>query len=65
MVFTDEVQWSAGDFLAAVLLMGAAYAVLTIAVRVMRSRGSRAIAAVIILLALLAVWAHRAIGIWN
>ena len=65
MAFTDEVQWAAGDFLAAVLLLGSAYAALEMSSRLLKSYRSRVIAAAIVLLALLAVWAHLAVGLWD
>lgn len=64
MRFTDEVNWSAGDFLvAAVLLLGAG-AILDLILRKLPGTGRRLLAAGLLGLAFVYVWAELAVGIF-
>jgi uncharacterized membrane protein SirB2 len=65
MLFTDEVNWGIGDFLAAgALLAGAGMAYVVLARR-SRSPAHRALIAALVLLALATVWAELAVGIFH
>jgi hypothetical protein len=64
MLFTREVNWGPGDFLAAALLLGATGAVLEI-VAVLPRRQWRTIGMLGGLATLLLVWAELAVGIFH
>lgn len=65
MQFTNEVNWSAGDFVvAAGLLLGTGLAC-ELALRKMKSKSLRAGIVGIILVAAVLIWAELAVGIFN
>ncbi len=64
MIFTTEVNWGAGDFLAAALLPGLAGFGLEVAARLPRQRWRRR-GAVLVVAALALVWAELAVGIFR
>jgi peptidoglycan/LPS O-acetylase OafA/YrhL len=65
MQFTNEVNWSAMDFLmAGILLFGASLAI-EFVVRKVKSRKNRIIICVIIIVLLLLVWAELAVGLFG
>lgn len=63
MQFSDEVRWTAGDFLTASLMLGSVGLAFELVVRASASRHYRAAAAVALLAGLLLVWANGAVGI--
>ena len=65
MQFTDEVAWSAFDFVAFAALVGAAGALLELVVWKVRSTGGRAAACVAIATAFLLLWAQGAVGLFD
>lgn len=65
MLFTDEMNWGIGDFLAAgALLAGAGMAYVVLARRT-RSSAHRAFIAALVLVSLTWVWAELAVGIFH
>lgn len=64
MQFTHEVNWGAGDFLAAALLLGLAGFGLEVAARLPRRRWRRR-GALLVVAALALVWAELAVGIFR
>ncbi len=64
MQFTDEVAWGPEDFVAAALLLGGAWAALELAWKVLPATTGRLIAAAGIVFAMLATWAHLAVGVF-
>jgi len=62
MRFTDEVQWSAGDFVFAAVLIGGVGLVFELAVRLTPSPTYRAGAAAALAAAFLICWANGAVG---
>lgn len=65
MLFTAEVDWGAGDFLAAAVLIGTAGLGIELAVRLLRNPVWRGLAIGAVLLAILATWAELAVGIFD
>lgn len=61
MQVTEQVNWGAGDFLAAALLLGAAGLGLELAARL--PRRARLAAGAAVLVAMLLVWAELAVGL--
>ncbi|WP_332711828.1 hypothetical protein [Pelagibacterium mangrovi] len=64
MQFTDEVVWTASDFLAAGILLGALGLAFEIAMRMKAGTLIRAGFAALALLIVLTVWAELAVGIF-
>ncbi len=65
MQFTNEVNWSASDFIvAAVLLFGTAL-IIELVLRTVKRHELRIILAILILAALVLVWAELAVGIFG
>jgi hypothetical protein len=64
MGFTDAVNWTAFDFLAAALILGAAALAWETARRVSRSAVQRMLAGFVIAGLVAIVWAHGAVGIY-
>ena len=62
MRFTDEVDWTVGDFLIAALLIGIVGISFELTVRVTRSGAQRAGVAVALAASFLTVWANGAVG---
>lgn len=62
MQFTSEVQWTAGDFLFAALLIGGVGLAFELAVRVSASRSYRTGAALGLAAGFLLIWANGAVG---
>ena len=62
MQFTDEVDWTVGDFLFAALLVGSVGLAYELTVRVSRSRPFRAAIAVALVASFLTVWVNGAVG---
>lgn len=62
MQFTAEVNWTAGDFLFAALLIGSVGLAFELTVRVTRSRWFRAGIAVALAASFLTVWVNGAVG---
>lgn len=65
MQFTSEVNWSAGDFLVAAILLTGAGLGIELVLRMVGSRRNRLIICAFILLLLLLVWAELAVGIFG
>jgi peptidoglycan/LPS O-acetylase OafA/YrhL len=63
MQFTREVNWTAGDFLVAAVLLAGTGMLFELARAKLRSRQSRLIAGAVIGLCFLFVWAELAVGI--
>jgi hypothetical protein len=63
MQFTREVNWTAGDFLVAAVLLASTGMLFELARAKLRSRQSRLIAGAVIGLCFLFVWAELAVGI--
>ncbi|MFC4930489.1 hypothetical protein [Massilia sp. GCM10023247] len=63
MQFTGEVNWSAGDFLVAAVLLGSTGLLCEWGTKKFRTRKSRCIALAAIGCAFLFVWAELAVGI--
>lgn len=63
MQVTDEVRWSAGDFLAAAVLLGAVAAGVELAVRLVPRGAGRAALVGAVALAGALVWAEGAVGL--
>lgn len=62
MRFTSEVNWTAGDFIFAALLMGIVGVALELTVRMTRSSAHRAGVAAALATAFLTVWINGAVG---
>jgi hypothetical protein len=65
MQFTDEVEWTAVDFIAAGTLLLLAGLALTVALRTVRSTRGRLLAVGLIGLGFLYCWAEMAVGIFT
>ena len=63
MQFTSEVSWNAADFIAAGGLLFTAAAGHALASRYVHTRRQRIMVSLVVLLALLIVWAELAVGI--
>lgn len=65
MQVTDSVNWGFGDFAMAALLLGGTGLVLELVTRMLQSPAQRWVAAGAVLLAMLAIWAELAVGIFR
>jgi len=65
MQFTNEVNWTGSDFVAAGVLLALAGLVLTFALRTVRSAKSRLLAIGLVGLGFLYCWAEMAVGIFT
>jgi hypothetical protein len=65
MLFTDEMNWGAEDFVAAALLLGSVGLLFEAAVRVVRAPRARVAIGLTLLAALLLVWAELAVGLFH
>lgn len=65
MQFTQEVAWSAGDFLAAATLLLSAGAAMVLGVRRAATVRGKAFIVTAVALLFLLVWAHLAVGLFN
>ena len=65
MQVTDSVNWGLGDFVMAALLLGGAGLSLELITRRLTSPVQRWLAAGAVLLAMLAIWAELAVGIFH
>lgn len=65
MQFTDEVNWTAGDFVVMGTLLLVVGLVFELIVRRVKDKDRRFVAAVVLLLAFLYVWAELAVGIFT
>lgn len=65
MQFTDEVNWTAGDFVVMGTLLLIVGFVFELIVRRVKDKDRRFVAAVVLLLAFLYVWAELAVGIFT
>lgn len=63
MQFTREVNWTAGDFVVAAVLLAGAGALFELARAKLRTGRSRLIAGVVIGICFLFVWAELAVGV--
>lgn len=65
MRFTSEVRWGPGDFVVAAILLFGAGMVYTLAARLASSKFSRLLIGLLVLVALLTVWAELAVGLFS
>ena len=65
MQFTSEVNWNLADFLIAAVLLFGTGALIEVTLRALRSKASRIVASVVLLLLLVLVWAELAVGIFG
>ncbi|WP_442787850.1 hypothetical protein [Flavobacterium suncheonense] len=65
MRFTDEVDWSAIDFIVAGVLLLSTGLLLEFVLRTVKSKQSRILLCIAILAALLLIWAEFAVGIFG
>jgi hypothetical protein len=65
MQVTDSVIWGLGDFAMAALLLGGAGLALELVTRRLANPAQRWLAAGAVLLAMLAIWAELAVGIFH
>ncbi|MFM6950491.1 MAG: hypothetical protein ACKOW1_05670 [Novosphingobium sp.] len=65
MQFTSEVNWGPEDFAVAAVLLGGTGLALELARLVLVDPGKRVLAALVIIGALLLVWAELAVGIFD
>ncbi|MCB0794985.1 MAG: hypothetical protein KDB88_09630 [Flavobacteriales bacterium] len=65
MQFTDEVDWSAFDFLVAAILLGGAGLLIDHILTRFQKRSHRLLMVSLVLLALLVVWAELAVGLFG
>lgn len=64
MLFTTEVSWGFGDFAAAVALLAGGWLLLEAAAKLTHQGTLQVAARALIVGALLAIWAHLAVGLW-
>jgi uncharacterized membrane protein len=64
MQVTDEVAWTASDFVFAGVLLVGAGAIYEVAARTLRKPWQRMTAAAVLVLAVLVIWAQGAVGIF-
>lgn len=64
MVFTPDVAWGLGDFIAAAALLAALWLAIEIVWRVLPTALSRALGIAAVLTATVVIWAHLAVGIF-
>lgn len=65
MQFTQEVNWSAGDFAAGALLLLTTGSVIVLGMRSEVTARAKAVIVAAALLTLLLVWAHLAVGLFS
>ncbi|RZK14974.1 MAG: hypothetical protein EOO86_17625 [Pedobacter sp.] len=65
MQFTDEVNWTLSDFVAAGVLLLITGLGIELVIRNMKTGTSRTIALIVILIALFLIWAEMAVGIFG
>lgn len=65
MQFTQEVNWSVGDFAAGALLLLTAGTAIVLGMRLAATGRGKAFVVVAVLLTLLLVWAHLAVGLFS
>lgn len=65
MQVTDSVYWGLGDFATAAVLLGAAGLALELVTRRLANPAQRWLAAGAVVLAVLAIWAELAVGIFH
>jgi hypothetical protein len=65
MQFTHDVNWSAGDFVAAALLLLTAGTAIVVGVRRAATRRGKALVIAVVVFLLLFVWAHLAVGLFS
>ncbi|MCX2473364.1 hypothetical protein OQZ33_03370 [Pedobacter sp. MC2016-05] len=65
MQFTNEVNWTLSDFVAAGVLLLSTGLAIELVIRNMKTGTSRTIALVVILIALFLIWAEMAVGIFG
>lgn len=65
MQFTNEVNWTLSDFVAAGVLLLSTGVAIELVIRNMKTGTSRTIALVVILIALFLIWAEMAVGIFG
>jgi len=65
MRFTDAVNWTVTDFVAAAILIGGLGIALEIMVRLTRRSAYRAVAAIVILAVFGLIWAELAVGVFG
>jgi len=63
MLLTDEVNWTLGDFMAAILLISSGILVYEIGRIIIVSKKARVVLVVAITIVLLLIWAELAVGI--
>ena len=63
MQFTSEVNWTGSDFIVAGVLLGGTGFLFELATSKLRTRRTRMIAGVVVVLGFLFVWAELAVGI--
>ena len=63
MQFTREVNWSVGDFVAGTLLLLTAGAAIVLGVRRAATGRGKALVVAAVMLLLMLVWAHLAVGL--
>lgn len=65
MQFTNEVNWTTEDFVAAGILLLSTGLAIELVIRNIKTGTSRTIALIIILIALFLIWAEMAVGIFG
>ncbi|RZL24817.1 MULTISPECIES: hypothetical protein [Pedobacter] len=65
MQFTNEVNWTLSDFVAAGILLLSTGVAIELVIRNMKTGTSRTIALVVILIVLFLIWAEMAVGIFG
>lgn len=65
MQFTNEVNWTTEDFVAAGILLLSTGLAIELVIRNMKTGTSRTIALLVILIALFLIWAEMAVGIFG
>lgn len=65
MQFTNEVNWTLSDFVAAGVLLLSTGVAIELVIRNMKTGTSRTIALIVILIALFLIWAEMAVGIFG
>jgi hypothetical protein len=64
MQFTDEVNWTLGDFMMAALLLGTTAILSDLVLRKINNKMFRITILVLVLLCLIIIWAQLAVGIF-
>jgi hypothetical protein len=65
MQFTDEVNWKAGDFIIAAILLIGTGLIIEFPVRKVKRKTYRLLIVLTVLIILLLIWAELAVGIFN